>query len=227
MSTKVDTYCGLTCENCEYKEKCNCGGCIATEGKPFHGGCEVAECAKKRKIRFCGECCDFPCELLKRYSFDKEQGDNGARIENCKRLKAALVKEAREGVDPISICGHHCDYCFMGQWCGGCRSNYNCCSYATIFPDGKCPNVSCSQEKGIDGCYECDELENCDKGYYGNENEYVAKATAMFIQKYGKDKYTVTLKNAIDHGTDYPKSFDATGSAINALALLESFISNK
>lgn len=33
----VDSRCGLHCDNCEWKEPCNCGGCIETNGHPFHG----------------------------------------------------------------------------------------------------------------------------------------------------------------------------------------------
>ena len=69
-------------------------------------------------------------------------------MENCRRIKAEWVKAARAGVDPVSVCGHHCDFCFLGQWCGGCRSGYNCCSFATISPDGICPQVKCATKKG-------------------------------------------------------------------------------
>lgn len=93
MPTAFDTYCGLCCRTCEYIEKCGCKGCIASGGKPFHGECEVAECAKSRNKRFCGECEDFPCEIITRYSFDAEHGDNGERIESCKRIKVALDAE--------------------------------------------------------------------------------------------------------------------------------------
>ena len=44
----IDTRCGLRCEGCEYIESCNCGGCIATNGNPFHGACPVAECCQSK-----------------------------------------------------------------------------------------------------------------------------------------------------------------------------------
>ena len=94
-----DAYCGLKCSECEYREKNNCGGCIATGGKPFYGQCELAKCAISRNVRFCGECDDFPCELLQKYSYDKDHGDNGARIEHCKVLKAEIEKQ-RKNVNP-------------------------------------------------------------------------------------------------------------------------------
>lgn len=223
----ITTYCGLDCGKCEYKEQCNCGCCVASGGNPFWAAgeakCEIAECVKGRGIRFCGECGEFPCEVLKRYSFDKEQGDEGARIENCKAVKTALVQEAREGMDSVSVCGHHCDYCFLGQWCGSCRSDYNCCSFATLFEDKKCPNVKCAGEKGYDGCYDCPELESCQKGYYGKKDEYAAKATALFIRKHGKEQYGETLNRAILQGLQYAGDLDAAGSVEEALKLLETY----
>ena len=227
MATEFDTYCGLSCANCEWKEAYHCGGCIATGGKPFHGECDIANCATKNKRRFCGECENFPCENLKRYSYDPEHGDEGMRIENCKVIKRALVEEGREGVNPVSICGHHCDYCFYGQWCSGCRSTYNCCSYATISEGGICPNVKCANEKKLNGCFECDELDRCQKGFYSVENEYVAKATALFIREYGEKIYTETLVAAINANMHYPKSFDETGSVEAAYELLKSFLKEK
>lgn len=85
---KITTYCGLECGNCEFKETKGCGGCIATCGNPFHGKCELAECAVSRGVEFCGRCPDFPCELLNSYSCDPVHGDKpaGARIENIRRL---------------------------------------------------------------------------------------------------------------------------------------------
>lgn len=84
----TDTRCGLSCKDCTYREPCNCKGCIATNGNPFHGECPVAACCQKKGFTHCGECPDIPCELLSQYSCDPEHGDtpSGARIERCKRL---------------------------------------------------------------------------------------------------------------------------------------------
>jgi hypothetical protein len=221
---EINSFCGLDCSGCEFLINKTCNGCIASGGKPFHGKCDVADCALSKGKRFCGECEDFPCEVLKRYSYDKEHGDEGKRIERCQAIKNELVKTAREGINPIGYCGHHCDYCFFGQWCGGCRSDYNCCSYATLFEDKTCPNAKCVKEKKLNGCYECDELATCKKGYYSKENEYVAKATALFIRKYGEEVYSKTLKKAIEEGAKYPNTFDESGSEHEALKILEKYI---
>ena len=220
----IDTYCGLSCYECEYKQKCNCQGCKSTNGHPFHDQCELAQCAVSKGKRFCGECENFPCDLLKRFSFDVEHGDNGERINNCRRQKSTLVENAREGLNTVSVCGHHCDYCFLQEWCGGCRSDYNCCSFATLFDNGVCPNVACANEKKLEGCFECPQLEKCEIGYYGRTEEFAAKATALFIRKYGQETYGNVLKKAVESGFAYAEDLDKSGSVENALHLLEAYI---
>jgi hypothetical protein len=217
---KIETYCGLECKNCEFMHNKTCAGCIATNGKPFHGKCDIAECAKLKGKRFCGECEDFPCEILKRYSFDTTHGDNGVRIERCKSLKAELVAEARCGINPIAFCGLSCNHCFLGKWCGGCRSEYNGCSYATICADGVCPNAKCAKEKQLEGCYQCSELSNCFKGFYEKDNE--AKACALFIQKYGEDCFTKTIDKLFKSG-EGEKAFNGECSKDIAFQLLEKY----
>lgn len=80
-----ESRCGILCSQCEYKEKVGCTGCINIE-KPFWGEvCRVKECCENKKYEQCGLCNDFPCDLLKSFSYDNEQGDNGKRIEQCKQ----------------------------------------------------------------------------------------------------------------------------------------------
>jgi hypothetical protein len=92
----IDSYCGLCCEKCEFRKTTNCGGCIATCGMPFHGKCDVADCANEKQLAFCGDCAEFPCDLLKRYSYDPVHGDNGARIANVRRQKLQPNPQKKE-----------------------------------------------------------------------------------------------------------------------------------
>jgi predicted metal-dependent phosphoesterase TrpH len=93
VSQVIDSRCGLHCSDCGYQEKCGCGGCIETGGKPFHGECPIAVCCQGKGLTHCGECSDFPCELLTQYSCDPEHGDQpaGARIDQCKAWKRDFV----------------------------------------------------------------------------------------------------------------------------------------
>ena len=108
-------------------------------------------------------------------------------VEAMRRIKNKLCQQAKKGVDQIAYCGLSCGHCFLTEWCGSCRTIYNTCSFATCSPDGICPNTACCKQKGLDGCYECNELYDCKKGFYslGKETNAI-RVMALFIQKYGK-----------------------------------------
>lgn len=107
------------------------------------------------------------------------------------------MEAAKHGVDMTAICGLSCGHCFLGEWCGGCRSVFNCCSFGTMFPGGKCPNVKCCGKKNLDGCFDCPELEKCEKGFYSTSNDGAAasKAQAIFIRRHGKQAHRKVLDN--------------------------------
>lgn len=31
-----------------------------------------------------------------------------------------------------------------------------------LYDKGKCPNIDCCEKKGLDGCYECEDLKECE-----------------------------------------------------------------
>lgn len=80
----ITSRCGIACGECEFKEKMGCKGCVNIQ-KPFWGeSCPVKSCCEQKNHRHCGECGQFPCGLLISFAYDKEQGDNGKRIEQCR-----------------------------------------------------------------------------------------------------------------------------------------------
>ena len=133
-------------------------------------------------------------------------------IEAMCRIKNKLCENARKGVDPVGYCGLSCNHCFMGEWCGSCRTEYNVCPYATLYEDRKCPNAVCCTEKHIDGCYECPDVEDCTKGFYTPENDgaAAAKAQAMFIRKYGK-KALMKVHDRLHQRFDFAKTQEILG----------------
>lgn len=114
-------------------------------------------------------------------------------------------------------------FVFWGSGAAAAAADITAVLLPPFSPDGICPQVKCADEKGLEGCWLCTELDGCAKGYYGNQDEYVAKATAMFIRKHGKETYTEALRRAVEAGENYPKSFDAQGSVEAALRLLEQY----
>jgi len=85
VNKMIKSRCGCLCDSLKCKEvyKIDCEGCINIK-QPFWGECPVKTCCENKKLNHCGECEDFPCELLNSFAYDKEHGDNGARIEQCK-----------------------------------------------------------------------------------------------------------------------------------------------
>ncbi|MBD3243903.1 MAG: DUF3795 domain-containing protein [Chitinivibrionales bacterium] len=83
--------CGIYCGDCSYREQMNCRGCVQAQGMPFWGTCPISRCCVDREHDNCGACDEFPCALLNKFAYDKDQGDNGRRIENLRRWREAGV----------------------------------------------------------------------------------------------------------------------------------------
>ena len=133
-------------------------------------------------------------------------------IEAMCRIKNRLCKTARKGVDPVAYCGLSCNHCFLSEWCGSCRTAYNACSFATVSPDGICPNAACCNEKGIDGCYACDQLETCEKGFYtpSNDGASAARAQSLYIRKHGKQAF-LRVQDRLHEKYDFSKTQEILG----------------
>lgn len=116
--------------------------------------------------------------------------DRDRKIKKGNKYKSVIVTNARRGIDPIAYCGFSCNHCFLGEWCGGCRSVFSCCSFGILFEKGKCPNIVCAKSKELEGCYECNDIENCKVGFYSDDNNdaNACKAQALFIKKHGKEQ---------------------------------------
>ncbi|MBO2516417.1 MAG: hypothetical protein CW338_03955 [Clostridiales bacterium] len=232
----IDSYCGIDCSACGFRKDGACGGCRETEGRPFHmqegKKCPLAGCCQKKGIRWCADCGDIPCEELNRFSSDPEHGDHpaGARIERLGQLKGELLSKARQGVGTLAVCGLSCgENCFLGEWCGRCGSDYSCCSYAALCPEGKCPNLLCVREKGIEGCWDCPELDACQKGFYGIDDRpaaNLAKAGALFIRCFGRSAFSTMLHYILkEKGQRYNDFFKfmEKKSAEELLAAMEAY----
>lgn len=90
--------------------------------------------------------------------------------------------------------------------CKGCKSKNPTDSYANLFDDKKCPNATCCKDKKINGCWQCDKVNTCNIGFYSSgEND--AKAYALYIKKYGVQKYTQKILKLISKDYIYPKDF--------------------
>ena len=144
-------------------------------------------------------------------------------IEAMRRIKNKLCKIARKGVDPVAYCGFSCNHCFLSEWCGSCRTKYNVCSFATCSEGRICPNVKCCEEKKIDSCYDCSELETCEIGFFvpSNDGANAAKAQSLYIRKYGKKEF-LKVQTILHEKYDFQKVQEILGQDYKkALRILE------
>ncbi len=151
--------------------------------------------------------------------------EKALRMTRGGKWKAEIVKKARENLDMTAVCGFSCKHCFLGEWCGGCRSVFCCCSYGTLSPDGKCPNVACCEEKGLDGCFACPALMECTVGFYAPDNDGAAacKAQALFIRKYGKEAL-FRVHDRLHETSDFRKTQEVLGQSVEiGLGILEEY----
>ncbi len=90
MKFRYDSYCGLYCgacavlianreENLEEKAQewnmdpadLRCAGCKSDETSIYCMDCDIRECAENKKVDFCFQCAEYPCERLIGFRNDK------------------------------------------------------------------------------------------------------------------------------------------------------------
>ncbi len=175
----ITAYCGLECGDCELREACRCGGCTATQGYPFYAEnepCPIAACAIQRGAAFCGECKDFPCELLTSFSNDEEHGDHpkGARIRHCRELLAARAQEK-----PLPMRYHWMDSYLLGKP-GVTKDLQPAWNWIRYHVGGKMFAAVCLDQDGVpyyinlkleplEGEFYREQYEDVIPGYYSNK----------------------------------------------------------
>lgn len=82
----IESRCGILCGGCEFRESMGCKGCVNIR-EPFYGKCAVKSCCEEKGHAFCGQCPEFPCQLLHQYAYDPQHGDDGLRIEQCRKWR--------------------------------------------------------------------------------------------------------------------------------------------
>ncbi len=107
MSVVISSRCGILCEDCHYLKDGICPGKCCENSKPFWGDqCPVKACCENKHLQHCGQCSQFPCDLLKQFAYDPQQGDNGLRIETClawrRESQKAIIQEAEELLEHCS-----------------------------------------------------------------------------------------------------------------------------
>jgi len=77
----------VTCEGCRNIK----GNCQILKNYGFNGKCKIFDCFKDKKIDFCFECNDFPCNLLHPLAHNAEKAPHNLKVFNlCKIKKLGL-----------------------------------------------------------------------------------------------------------------------------------------
>ena len=117
---KMTSPCGLPCFHCPAhlatsnpeirkivsetlklpEDKVTCEGCKPQEGrirllKP-HIQCKIYQCVNEKKIDFCNECEDFPCERFQPYADQANFPHNTKMFQLCMMKKLGFEKWAEE-----------------------------------------------------------------------------------------------------------------------------------
>lgn len=115
----------------------------------------------------------------------------------------------------IARCGLACCLCSENEDCAGCNSD-GC-------PDKDwCENRRCSAEKGLAGCYECEQ--DCRKGLLAKTKPY---GFTRFVKLYGIDALLERLEKDEQNGVVYHREgivgdYDDFASADELIAFLRS-----
>ena len=92
----------------------------------------------------------------------------------------------------IAYCGLACAICGQNETCVGCR-NEGC------KDKDWCKNFKCCKEKGLNGCWECNDFP-CSGGMLDKAR---IRAFASFIKKYGEDEFLECLEKNEKNGIVY------------------------
>ena len=87
----IESRCGRICAECGYFDKC--GGCVGRDKPVWAARCPVKSCCEEKKLKHCGQCEVFPCRKLVKFAKDKDYGDGGLRLDQCREWKNTNEQE--------------------------------------------------------------------------------------------------------------------------------------
>ena len=146
---REDSYCGLYCGACELlvatreetlaalaeqrgmsPEQLACCGCKTPHSSVYCQTCQIKQCAKGRRVEFCVECADYPCERLLTF-----QNDGKPHKAALQKNLAAIAEQGAEAWLAAQRRRWNCPTC-------GVRFAY----YARACRNGHAPVYNCEDE---------------------------------------------------------------------------------
>jgi hypothetical protein len=137
MKSKADEllgYCGLYCGNCTYYINTVkgigtvndgitvfCEGCNSSHTTPWCTDCVIKKCGRKKEIRYCLKCSDYPCKDMKEFMENPLYPYHLEVPETMKRLGEITLEEWAEEMEQnytCKNCGKH--YTYFERHCPDC-----------------------------------------------------------------------------------------------------------
>lgn len=75
-------YCGVSCAGCPDLARGKCPGCRQTRW-PEGDACRPVACCREKKLDVCGQCGDFPCEMMAEF-YEESEGHREALKRMCR-----------------------------------------------------------------------------------------------------------------------------------------------
>jgi len=146
MEYRYDSYCGLYCgacpvlvanENGTVKERAmewgkkpqdlRCHGCKSGVNCVFGKDCYFKECAESKKLEFCSECEDYPCEKLLEFVSDKSAHHSIVAVNLGRIREVGVVGWIEEQRSRWSCPACDAKFTWYDSTCSNCGAElYNC-----------------------------------------------------------------------------------------------------
>jgi hypothetical protein len=111
-------YCGLYCGGCGFYQgtvsgrplKDNsgnpmiCDGCNSGRTTPHCTDCEIKKCSRRKGIRYCLDCADNPCGIMKNFMNDPKYPYHLKVQDDMKRLKLLGLDKWSEEIKKRYVC---------------------------------------------------------------------------------------------------------------------------
>lgn len=125
--------CGMNCMVCyvHLKNKKACDGCLGNDiNKPDRcKTCTIKTCAQNKGLKYCYDCCDFPCKVINNMEKSYKKRYGASILENSKHVKERGIIDFQAVEHEKWICTScrgvvslHDGIC---SECGGKHSNYS------------------------------------------------------------------------------------------------------
>ncbi|MFC1887181.1 DUF3795 domain-containing protein [Candidatus Cloacimonadota bacterium] len=95
--------CGLNCARCDLHEQNECKGCRGTQDKHWSPNCKLLACADSKGLKYCFECEELPCEILRSFASDAHD-HHRITVENLLKMKKLGLQEWIKQQDKVMFC---------------------------------------------------------------------------------------------------------------------------